>query len=289
VHVRGEVPDDFDKLVPVRQVLDAPPWPVPWALATLALLGLTLLVALLGPGVPDREASPMAATVAGTAVDGDEPVPVDLSQPVPVELRNLPPEAAGATEAQMSLSVAGIGLIDSSRAPLQPVDGGVRADLDARASRYLAAGVVTADVALLGPAGEQARSSFLVEPDRAFYLTVPGIAAIAALLFLLAYAESMLSPLRRRGRRRIASYVGLLVVGAALGAVMVVFAWLLSMHQLAPQTAVAAAVLGAATGLLAGMTATRAGRRARLRRVARKHEAALAASQAAGSRTRVSA
>jgi hypothetical protein len=278
VHVRGEVPDDAESLVPVRQVLDAPPWPVPWAVGTLVALGLTALVALLGIGAPDADDRPSAAlTVAGAQVSPGTPVDVDLSAPVPVEVRGLPPEAAGATEAQLRLSVAGVGLVDSSRAPLQPVEGGVRADLDARANRFLATGLLDAEVVLLDAAGERSRASFVARADRPFYLTVPGVAALAALLFLLAYAEAMLSPLRKRGRRRIGSFLGLLVVGAALGALAVAFSWLLGRQALATGPVVLAAALGAATGLLAGVTATRAGRRARLRRVARKHEAALAA------------
>lgn len=287
VHVRGEVPDDLEELMPVRQVLDAPPWPTKWAVATGVLLALTVLVAVFAPGLPDPSTSPMALTVAGTAVTAGEPVTVDLAEPVPVEMRNLPPAAAGATEAQLELSVLGVPLVDSSRAALQPIDGGVSAALDSRANRYLAAGLLSADVVLLGPGGEQERGTFVLQTDRPFYLTVPGVAAIAALLFLLAYAESLLAPLRKLGRRRIASFLGLLVVGAAIGAVFVVFGWLLGLHELAVSTVVTAAALGALTGAAAAVTATKAGRRARLRRVARKHEAVLAAARAAGTRITV--
>ena len=149
----------------------------------------------------------------------------------------------------------------------------MRADLDARANRYLAAGVVTADVVLLGPAGEQLRSSFLVEPERAFYLTVPGVARhrCAAVPARVRRVDARAAAPARTSapqqlRRAWSSSARPWAVCS------VVFGWLLSMHELATQTVVVAAVARRRDRRPAAMTATQAGRRARLKRVARKHE-----------------
>jgi zinc transporter ZupT len=96
------------------------------------------------------------------------------------------------------------------------------------------------------------------------------VLAIAALLFLLAYAEALLRPLRRRGRRRLTSWFGMTLVGAALGAVAVAFAWLLDVAAPTVVGLVLCAITGAAMGLALAMTMTQAGRRARIQRVARK-------------------
>jgi membrane associated rhomboid family serine protease len=101
-------------------------------------------------------------------------------------------------------------------------------------------------------------------------MSVPGIAAIIALLFVLAYAESQLAPLRRRGRRRWSSLIGLALAGAALGGLAAVFAWLTNTDELLTSTLSATAAAGAVAGVLLGVTTYKAGRRSRLRRIARK-------------------
>jgi hypothetical protein len=59
-------------------------------------------------------------------------------------------------------------------------------------------------------------------------------------------------------------------VGAALGALAVVFAWLLDVASPAVAGLVVCGLTGAAMGVAIAMTVTQAGRRARIRRVARK-------------------
>ena len=97
----------------------------------------------------------------------------------------------------LDLSIAGAPLVSAS--PGKPgADGSV--PVDAAGSRYLAAGTVDA-TATFRRAGETLTEiAFPLRSDRSPWLTVPGIGAIAALLFVLAYAESQLAPLRRRGR-----------------------------------------------------------------------------------------
>jgi hypothetical protein len=117
---------------------------------------------------------------------------------------------------------------------------------------------------------ELARVTFPLRSKRSAFATLPGIGAVVALLFLLAYGESQLAPMRRRGRLRWPSLAALVVAGAALGALAAVFSWLTGTHALTTSALEQGAVIGAAAGVALGATTYKAGRRARLRRIARK-------------------
>jgi serine/threonine-protein kinase len=275
LHVQGMVSADASaaSLVPVRQVLDLPPWPKPFALVTAALAGVTVVLALLGLGAPSYSTTlpTGAARVAGYDVTRSGTAPLDLTKKVGVALGRLSGAAATADAVVVHLNVAGAPLVTSSRGQLVAGAGGARTALvDMRADRYVAAGRLDAKLVLLSHGREVAAQRFAARADRPFWSTVPGVLGCAALLFLLAYAEALLRPLRRRGRRRITSWIGMTFVGAALGAVAVAFGWLLDVAPPTVPSLVVCAVTGAAMGLALAITTTQAGRRARLRRVARK-------------------
>jgi serine/threonine-protein kinase len=275
LHVQGVVSSgaSAESLVPVRQVLDLPPWPKPFALVTAALAGLTVLLALIGLGAGDPT-GPLprgAARVASVDVAAGSTIPLDLTKKVDVRVGRLTGAAATADHVAVRLGIAGAPLITSSRGQLVPGAGGVRtAAVDMRADRYLAAGRLDGELVLYAGDRKVATQDFAARADRPFWATVPGVLAVAALLFLLAYAEALLRPLRRRGRRRLTSWFGMTLVGAALGAIAVAFAWLLNVAAPTVAGLVVCGVTGAATGLVLAMTTTQAGRRARIRRVARK-------------------
>jgi serine/threonine-protein kinase len=279
LHVQGMVSPtaSADSLVPVRQVLDLPPWPRPFALATAALAVLTVVLALLGLGASDpaKVLPTGAARVAGADVTAGSSIPLDLTKKVDVRVGRLTGAAATADAAAVRLRVADLPIVTSSRGVLAAAAGGVRSTVvDMRADRYLAAGRLDGELVLYASGREVATQGFVARADRPSWATVPGVLACAALLFLLAYAEALLRPLRRRGRRRVTSWIGMTFVGAALGALAVAFAWLL---DAAAPTVVALAVCaatGAAMGLSLALTTTQAGRRARIRRVARKRQVA---------------
>ncbi|MCW2607462.1 MAG: putative protein kinase [Frankiales bacterium] len=275
LRVQGVLARDvsFDALVPVRQVLELPAWPAVPALVTAVLIAAAAVLSLVGTGAarPLGTFPRAVASVDGTDIAAGRDVRLDLGRPVPVRLGRLPASARGADELRLSFSMAGFPLVDSARATvrrLSPTQVG--AELDARANRYLAVGLVDVELVLLKDGRELAREPFRARVVRPFYATVPGGLAVAALLFLLAYAEALLRPLRRRGRRRITSLVGLAVVGALLGALAAVFAWLSQRQPLTPTSAGACSVVGAAAGVALALTTTRAGRRARIRRVTRR-------------------
>jgi serine/threonine-protein kinase len=279
LHVKGMVSPNasVDSLVPVRQVLDLPPWPRPFALVTAALAVLTVVLAMIGLGAsdPTNVLPKGTARVAGADVTAGTTVPLDLTKKIDVALGRLTGPAARADAVAVRLGVADASLITSSKGVLAAGAGGARTALvDMRADRYLAAGRLDAELVLYAAGVEVAAQPFVARADRPFYATVPGVLACAALLFLLAYAEALLRPLRRRGRRRLTSWIGMTLVGAALGAVAVAFAWLLDVASPTVPGLVVCGVTGAAMGLALAITTTQAGRRARIRRVARKQQVA---------------
>jgi serine/threonine-protein kinase len=253
-HVQGSADEvTAESVVPVRQVLANPPRPVGWAAATAVLVGLTAVLALSPPSTE----LPRRGAVLVNGVDAaDRPV-VDLGQPFTLQ------SGAPRGQATVSLSVAGVPLVGTSTTVSAPG----RFRVDARGSRYLAAGTVLARITR---AGSPTTVKVPLRVKRAPFTSVPGIAALVALLVVLAYAESQLAPLRRRGRRRSASLVGLAVAGGALGALGAVFTWLLGTELLTGAGLARPAVVGAAAGVLLGVTTYKAGRRSRLRRIARK-------------------
>ena len=252
-HVQGSAGTvTEDSVVPVRQILVNPPRPVGWAAATAVLVGLTAVVALSPPAT----ALPRRGAVVVNGVDAADRPFVDLSQPFTVR------SGAPRGQATVTLTIAGVPLVRPSTTAAS--GGGFR--VDARGSRYLATGTVLARITR---AGSPTTVEVPLRVKRAPFTSVPGVAALVALLVVLAYAESQLAPLRRRGRRRTTSLVGLALAGGALGALGAVFTWLLGSELLTTTALARSAAFGAAAGVLLGITTYKAGRRARLRRIAR--------------------
>ncbi len=195
---------------------------------------------------------------------------VDLGSPVPVRLQNLPPALRGADAVELRLSMLGVPLVPSSRTDLVRTSAtSIGADLDVDANQYLAAGRLDAEVVLLQGDEVLASEPFEISAARDWYLTVPGGLLVAAVLFVLSYTEALLRPMRKRGRRRVSGFLGMGVIGAALGVLAVAAACLLDVQSPTVPTLVGCAAAGLLTGLVIADTTARSGRRARLRRVAR--------------------
>jgi hypothetical protein len=254
------------ELVPVRQVIDLPSPPYAQAAAALALLLLTVLVAFVGLGTPKiTETIPTGTvTLAGGDPTADEPLSLDLSKPIEVRFTQLPAGAESATNVELAMSIAGVPLPASSREPLIPSDQGLTASLDAAGSRYLVAGKVTAELRLLADEQVLLRHEFAATSSQTSVLTIPGALILALVLFLLAYVESLLRPLRR-GRRQLTGVFGMAVIGAGIGLVVVPVVWLLGGPEPATGTAVACMVLGALASIVAALAAIRVGKRARIK------------------------
>lgn len=244
-HVRGDAAK-AGEVVPVRQVLANPPRPLGWAAA--ALVGVAAVAGLAL--TPPSATLPPRGQVTVNGVDAATTPAVDLGEPVVVR--------AGTGQVTLGLKVAGIPLGTDGKAPSgKPMKLG--------STKLLAAGTVDATATL----ADGKTVAFPLRSKRNSFTTVPGVASVVVLLFLLAYAESQIAPLRRRGRRRLGSLVGLAIAGAGLGALASVFVWLLGSDPLTLSRLEISAAAGAATGVLAGVTAYKQGRRQRLRRIAR--------------------
>ena len=94
---------------------------------------------------------------------------------------------------------------------------------------------------------------------------------VLLLLFVIAYAESLLRSLRR-GKRTTTGVVGLTLVGALFGVDLVGIAWVLAKQVPTVTTLVACAVVGAGAGLAVALGGVRIGRRRRFRRIQRREQ-----------------
>jgi serine/threonine-protein kinase len=269
-HLGGGVGLDADvgqaELVPVRQVIELPSPPYPHVAATVVLLFLALAVGFLGVSRPTRARtiSQGMVTVAGADLTQGGAVELDLSKPVEIRVRELPAAAANATHAQLGLSVAGIPLPASTTEALTRTDQGLVAMVDANNARYLVAGKATGELRLLTDDEVVLSHGFVATSTQSAFLTIPGVLVVALLLFLLAYVESVLRPLRR-GRRRVTGIVGMALLGAGLGLAIVPFAWLLGGGEPTLSTATLCAAIGGAAAISAALAAVRVGKRARIR------------------------
>jgi serine/threonine protein kinase len=262
----GDIAAGDAELVPVRQVIELPRRPYPQLAATAVLLLCTVAVAFIGLSSPEpaRAIGSGMLTVAGMDATGNSTVRLDLAEPVAIQLRELPPQAAGATRVQLGTSVAGVALPASTAEPLAASDQGLVAMVEADSLRFLIAGEATGEVRLLAGDEVVLGHEFVLDSEQPAFLTVPGVVVVGLLLFLLAYVESLLRPLRR-GRRRVTGLVGMGILGAGVGLVLVPFAWLLGGAEPTMTTAVVSMLLGTGAAISAALAAIRVGRRARIR------------------------
>ena len=267
-HVGGAVAAQVAEadLVPVREVIELPPPPTVQTLAALVLTLVMLTVAFVGLGGANRTTAieEGVAQVAGKDPAGGGAVELDLSKPIEIRLGQLPPEARAAQEVQLGLSFAGIPLPASTAERLEPGDSGLHAAVSASGGRYLVAGEVTAELRLLADDEVVLRHEFPVRSEQPDFLTVPGVLVVALILFLLAYAESLLRPLRR-GRRRVVGVVGMVLLGTGLGVMAVLLGSLLGGSEPRRATAAVCMFLGGAAAAAASAAAIRVGQRRRIK------------------------
>ncbi len=233
-------------------------------LLAVALLAAAFAVGLIGLGSPDRsgDLGPGEVTVAGVDIASGRDVELDLDEPIAVRVSAGSGQAAP-VEVELALSALGAPLGDDAG----DVASSGASELDLSGSRYLVAGTVTGEVTLRDAAGGERSHQFPVTSAANPWLTVPGIACVIVVLVLLAFAESFLRSLRR-GRKPFAARAGLVIVGAALGAVTAVVGWVAGSGEPDLTTLVVAGVLGAAAGLAAGIAAGRLSKRSRRRAAA---------------------
>jgi len=261
-------------LMPLRRApVAVPEFPArpTWAAAFVAVV--VVVFGLLGVG----SSSPAPALGAGSVtVAGHDPavggrVPINLDQPIPITVRNLPAGGGAPDTAQLVLSLGGVSVVRSTPVPLVHGRVGWRTTLDASSGRYLLGGKLAGTLKLSGPRGT-VTDDFGVQVARSPLATFGGVVGIVLLLFVVAYAESLLRSLRRGRRRdnRTAAMAGLVAVGAVGGVSATLWGWMLGIAGPTFVPFVVTAVLGAIAGLLAGLAGRQVGERTRARRQANR-------------------
>ena len=208
-------------LMPLRRApVAVPEFPtrLAWAAALVAVVAVIFGLLGVGSSSPTPVLGAGSVTVAGhdPAVDGR--VPINLDQPIPITVRNLPAGGGASETAQLVLSLGGISVVRSTPVPFVHGLTGSHTTLDASSGRYVVGGKVAAALKLSGPQGT-VTDDFGVQVARSPFVTFGGVVGIVLLLFVVAYAESLLRSLRRGRRRdnRTAAVAGLVVVGAVGG------------------------------------------------------------------------
>jgi len=261
-------------LMPLRRApVEMPEFPtrLAWAAALVAVVVVVFGLLGVGSSSPTPALGGGSVTVAGhdPAVGGR--VTIDLDQPIPITDSNLPAAGAASDTAQLVLSLGGISVVRSTSVPLVRGPRGWRTALDASSGRYLVGGKLAGTLKLSGPQGTVS-DDFGVQVTRSPLATFGGVVGIVLLLFVVAYAESLLRSLRRGRRRdnRTAAVAGLVVVGVIGGVSATLWGWMLGIAGPTFVSFVVTAVLGAIAGLLAGLAGRQVGERTRARRQANR-------------------
>jgi hypothetical protein len=268
-HARGADPSALgaEDLVDINEVVKLPPFPTPQVLTAIGLLLVCIALAFVGLGSVSVKAGnipPGTVTVAGVPVTPKSVLTLDLSQPVSIT-GALPDAAAGADKVKLAFTAGGL-TVGSAEGPLSAGSGGqFSSSLDLSSYKYIVGGRTVAQLSLEANGVAKATTSFKAKAKQSSLLTAPGAIAIAAVLFAVAYAESLLRALRRR-RKRITGPIGLVLVGALVGLIAVVWAWLIASVDPTTTSLVVCAVIGAGSGLAAGIAGVRIGKYRRQRR-----------------------
>ena len=274
-HAEGAVLVDLKEsdLVPVQQVIKAPPGArVPLAIS-LASFALAVVLAFVGLGSPSSLGGNLPAAsveVAGVPLSTSSTLKLDLSKPVTVQMG---PGAPAASAARLSVLLLGYHVYQAT-SPLEVSrEPGPKRGIDATSAHYLLAGRLTAEIALLKAGSVLGRWRFAAQTVQSGWLSLVGLVVVVLALFSLAYIEQFLRALWR-GRRRVTATAGLGPSVALLAVAVVGAAWLAVGRQPSLASLVACAALGAVSGFAAAPAARRAGRLRRLRRRAARKASA---------------
>ncbi|HEX4868474.1 MAG TPA: serine/threonine-protein kinase [Acidimicrobiales bacterium] len=257
-------------LIGVEDVLDPPKPPWPALLLTAGLFLAAAVVALVGPGGPDRTGSLVTdqAELAGADALGGGRIHVDLSEDVTVTVTD-ERLARSVDGAELELGYLGIP-VSTISAPVR--DG--EAILDPGIAQRTIGGPASARLVLLSGDEVVADQELGVDATQSWYLTVPFVGGLLLLLLALANLESSLKPLRS-GHSRVLSFVGACVSGALAGASLAVLAGPLGFSEPTLASLVAAAAFGALGGVAAARARIGVARRRRVRRAVRRAEKSL--------------
>lgn len=195
------------------------------ASAVLALLAVAAV--MIGPVAPEPAVVAQLDAAREVATLTGAPVPEGAQVQLTLAGRDLPAGSGAVTAEQaVNLSGARIYAVGPLRARLSGPDGTA----------------VDTTAQLVPPAGA----------PWGRLLSLPGAVMLVGLLFAFAYGESLLRPMLRRGKTAgVATLLSMAAIGAVLGVVLVIGAWLLGSRLLTPVSVVVALVCSAAAaGLL---------------------------------------
>lgn len=157
----------------------------------VVLLAIALSLALGGFGEPTLDApiGSGAISIAGTAVQGDEPIPVELSEPVVVGVDGV----EDAAEVQLAFRVAGVPLGSTTWGTVTDGVAMVEADV----TEFTSSGAATGELRVRdGDELVVATRSFVADVDNPWWRTAVGLATVLIVLAGFAYLESGLRSLR---------------------------------------------------------------------------------------------
>jgi actin-like ATPase involved in cell morphogenesis len=200
----------------------------------LVLAGLVVVALLLAFALP-LALQPSPGAPAGLLADG-----TDVGT-TPVLVRTLDqPVVLSTTNGAAATVTAWLGPIPLADAPLVAGGAGV---LDLRPFDRFLGGPIPVEATV----GDAPQVRFVVDPPAfpaaSFWVPV-GVA-----LFVLAYVESLLRPVRRRRRVRLADVAGLTALGAIGGAGLALASWAMAGNVVPTWVAVAIVLAGAGVGL----------------------------------------
>lgn len=250
------------------------------ALIAAGLALLTIVVAFVGVSRPKTPPPPPGLTIQGQSVAPGEAVLLDLNRPIEIATsrpgvpgqgdipapgpgQTIQPQAqAGGQVAKIKFSVAGIPL-GSAEGKVVVGENGTSAQIDARSLQYFLAGETQGELTFKSGQNQQP-VVFAAKSKQNSFLTVPGVASIALLLFAAAYMEATMRSMRR-GRRKTGGVIELALLGSVVGATLLLLSWLIQAKSPTIAGLAVCALLGAASGGALGVAMGRIGSSRRLR------------------------
>lgn len=250
------------------------------ALIAAGLALLTIIVALISVGRHKAPPPPPGLTIQGQSVAPGEGVLLDLNRPIEIATAQpgrsgqgeipspgpgqpvRPQPLAGGQIATLRFSVAGLPL-GSADGKVIVVDSGTAAQIDARSLRYFLAGETQGELTFSGTQGQNP-VVFSARSKQNSFLTVPGVACVALLLFAAAYLEATMRSMRR-GRRKTGGVIELALLGSVAGIALHLLSWLVQAKSPTIVGLALCAVLGAASGGALGIAMGRIGSSRRIR------------------------
>jgi len=229
---------------------------IPGVVAGVLAAGI-LAVAILAPSFapPDRPSAGLLRIAAKDPGQGAVRIPLGEADRFDFAVFN-PPD--GAERVRIDFSFLGIPLGKTTNRSL---DREGSATLRANGVEVLAAGPLDGKVVLLDSNGGQV-ASYNIEVEPAGWGWLPAAGWLPLVLALIAFAESLLRPIRRTGRMRPSALLRMGMLGCGLGIAAVLAPWVVGFGDATIASLVVGGVLGAGAGVSVALALARRARAA---------------------------